>query len=1107
MKIILKHLQSSKAVRYYMTHEELITVSCYKLKFGDNRLAGWKTKAAARVRVLLLVLMGLGAMLLPVIGSAQPLSVEGWQKAIKDTQQFKAGCFQASYPSMKWKEIPCALPESQSYVRPAPAGEMIQTGQVVGAGYVASVAENDPPISAAEGSFINVKNVTGIIDTLAGSNAYSLQINSNFFDLPADSNFCQTGGDGCQGWVQFTNQSGKISVWHIILGANANWCQGKGLIEGNVCYIESGLTGVPDQPISNINNKMIFSGKTAGGIDVVTLFIGGEAYSASAQTPLEFKNFPQVWREAQFNIVGRGGRSRLYFNDTAQLTIRTKIDNGTTKPPICLNHNTTAEGNNLNYNSPCCVYGGAEPSIAFVEGTGPDITVSSCAVLGNNTITPNVPSGGGTISPSGPLNVPNEAISVFTVTPSSGYRIASVSGCGGSMSGNSFTTAPATGNCTVTADFTASPVNFTLTANASAGGTITPSGTVLVPSGTTKTFIVTPNMGYRISSVDGSCGGTLSGSTYTTKAINGDCTVTAAFKLLTYTVKTSAGSTYGIFSSSVGDTFSPLGPVTVTWGKTQSFTVMPAPGFKLSAFYALPVFGCNGTLSGNTYTTGPITDDCSITALLDPISPTSYTVTFKTSGAGGVIHSNSGQGEIKAASGMTPRFFLFSIMGYTLASVDGSCPKGILEALGTNNWRYTTSPITADCTVIATFAQVIASKTYTVTSKPGVGGMISPLGNVAVSAGAVKTYTITPYTGYKISTVYSNCGGSLSGNTYTTGAITANCYVDVPFEPITPIYLITASVSGTGGAISPSTYISVPIGKTQVFTLIPNMNYLVSSVGGTCGGTLSGNTFTTKAITTHCTVTATFTPRPTTYTITANAGTGGTISPPGSVVVNSGASQTFTVTPNAGYKTASVTGCGGSWVNGSMSYTTGSITAACTVTALFTPVAYTIGGAISGLSGSVTLGLSGTNPTAWQTQTFAANDRYTFTTPLPPGSNWAVRVTAQPAGQTCTVTGGTGSNLSANVANVNLSCTPPVYSISTYAYSGGGISPAGSFQVKSGSAYTFTVTPNSGYYIAWVYGCNGTTLYGSNTNTTARIYTTGAIFGNCTVYASFGARI
>jgi hypothetical protein len=50
-----------------------------------------------------------------------------------------------------------------------------------------------------------------------------------------------------------------------------------------------------------------------------------------------------------------------------------------------------------------------------------------------------------------------------------------------------------------------------------------------------------------------------------------------------------------------------------------------------------------------------------------------------------------------------------------------------------------------------------------------------------------------------------------------------------------------------------------------------------------------------------------------TYTIVASAGAGGSISPNGSVVVNCGDNQTFTITPNTGYQIADA---GGRWVGG-----------------------------------------------------------------------------------------------------------------------------------------------------------------------------------------------
>ena len=75
-------------------------------------------------------------------------------------------------------------------------------------------------------------------------------------------------------------------------------------------------------------------------------------------------------------------------------------------------------------------------------------------------------------------------------------------------------------------------------------------------------------------------------------------------------------------------------------------------------------------------------------------------------------------------------------------------------------------------------------------------------------------------------------------------------------------------------------------------------------------------------------------PAPTpTFTVSATAGANGSISP-ATVTVTQGQTTTFTVTPDAGYAVSSITGC-----NGTLSettYTTGAISAACSVTASFT---------------------------------------------------------------------------------------------------------------------------------------------------------------------------
>jgi N-acetylneuraminic acid mutarotase len=168
-------------------------------------------------------------------------------------------------------------------------------------------------------------------------------------------------------------------------------------------------------------------------------------------------------------------------------------------------------------------------------------------------------------------------------------------------------------------------------------------------------------------------------------------------------------------------------------------------------------------------------------------------------------------------------------------------------------------------------------------------------------------------------TLLSACGGGGSGSSGTT----------------TMSYQISAT-AGTGGSISPSST-TVNAGGTTTLTVTANTGYVISSVTG-CGGTLSGNSYTTGAINANCAVTASFAAQ---YTVTGSAGAGGSISP-SSTTVNAGGTTTLTVTANTGYVISSVTGCGGA-LSGN-TYTTGTVSTSCTVTASFAAAFTWVGG-------------------------------------------------------------------------------------------------------------------------------------------------------------------
>ena len=76
--------------------------------------------------------------------------------------------------------------------------------------------------------------------------------------------------------------------------------------------------------------------------------------------------------------------------------------------------------------------------------------------------------------------------------------------------------------------------------------------------------------------------------------------------------------------------------------------------------------------------------------------------------------------------------------------------------------------------------------THQVTSSAGASGSISPESR-SVTHGATTTFSVTADSGYRVDSM-TGCGGSLSGNTYTTGPITGACTVSARFYllPVAP---------------------------------------------------------------------------------------------------------------------------------------------------------------------------------------------------------------------------------------------------------------------------------------------------------------------------------
>ena len=78
---------------------------------------------------------------------------------------------------------------------------------------------------------------------------------------------------------------------------------------------------------------------------------------------------------------------------------------------------------------------------------------------------------------------------------------------------------------------------------------------------------------------------------------------------------------------------------------------------------------------------------------------------------------------------------------------------------------------------------------------------------------------------------------------------------------------------------------------------------------------------------------------------------------------------------------------------------------------------HTVGGTVSGLSGSMVLRNNGGNDLA-----VSANGNFSFPAPIAQGSLYAVTVFTQPAGRSCNVANGTGTIAGASVTNVTVIC-------------------------------------------------------------------------------------
>ncbi len=279
-----------------------------------------------------------------------------------------------------------------------------------------------------------------------------------------------------------------------------------------------------------------------------------------------------------------------------------------------------------------------------------------------------------------------------------------------------------------------------------------------------------------------------------------------------------------------------------------------------------------------------------------------YTLSITKAGTGTGTVTSSPAG-INCGSNCTAAYNAGTIVTLT-ASPDVSSTFAGWSGGGCTGTGTCSISINANTTVTANFNR----NTYAITATAGTGGTITPSGTVTVKHGASQTFTIKPNTNYDVSNVLVDGNSVGDMTTYPFTNVTANHSISASFTMNTFNLTVTKAGTGTGTVTSspagincgPACMAAYNAGTVVTLTVSPNASSTFTGWSGGCTGT-GTCTLTMDA---EKTVTATFTLK--TYAITATAGTGGTITPSGTVTVNHGANQTFTITPDLNYSVSDV---------------------------------------------------------------------------------------------------------------------------------------------------------------------------------------------------------
>ena len=323
---------------------------------------------------------------------------EEWRQRIVHTPKPGKGCYAATYPEDKWREVPCG--KSNGKIYPPRAGAISRVDTVGGSGPDVS-AKVTGTISQAQGSFDSVNGLTSESNSNGVANSYSLQLNTNFF---SGSSVCNNAPDkaNCQGWEQFVYDSSgstQIQYWLLNWGkagslcptprgasckqnfvSSDGWCpQTVSGFTDVLCVVDAAAPPAAAAQVATGLGQLAVVGFAAqgGNPDSMTMTVGNTVTTGSGGN--YFPDLASKWTESEFNVFG-DSNDTANFNNGTTIQVRTSVASGTSAAPSCDLRSFTAEANNLTLvatdDNPSK---SALPSLVFTESNAPGSMLSSCA--------------------------------------------------------------------------------------------------------------------------------------------------------------------------------------------------------------------------------------------------------------------------------------------------------------------------------------------------------------------------------------------------------------------------------------------------------------------------------------------------------------------------------------------------------------------------------------------------------------------------------------------------------------------------------------------------------------------------------------------------------